>query len=131
MNTPVDRQQSIVDPLPLQPIHEGHVVGIARGVDLHAIDFDEITHAFLGVVVLIPRRNGTDIEPVIMEVAVDAVAEGVFAMDDDGPRAHWNKVDRVVIVMLVGHQNQVGLRDIAFSGIRVDIKNPPFGGGDA
>ena len=127
----VDRQERVVDFLAGQAIHERHVAGVAGNIDADAIDVDEIANAFKGVMLVVSRRGWMDMEAMVIEVVVDAVFEGVGRANDDGPRRHGDKVYRVVVVMLVGDENQIGFGHIAFAGEGINVNDFAFARGNA
>lgn len=125
---PVDGEKRIIDALPFQAIHERHVIRIARDVDEHAIDFNKITDAFLRIVVLIASRNGAEMKPKVIKRAVDAIAKSILATHHDRPEAHRNEMDRIMVGMFVGDQNQIRFGNVSFPCERIDIKDLPFFG---
>ena len=105
----VDRQEAIGYPQFADSLHLRGVVRVARDLDLLALQRKHIAHAFGDVVVLVVGGDGFDIHAEIGERMIHASAISVFGTNHDGPIGQGNEVNGVMVVMLVGYEDQIVL----------------------
>ena len=104
-----------------QRVHGLGFGGIARRIQGKAIEPEHKADADGGVVVLVAGGHGFDLDITQGESAVPALVQGLFPGDDGTARLAGRFVDLIVVVVVVGHQDQISGHIIALAGIGVDV----------
>lgn len=81
--------------------------GIAGGIDQHTIHPDQVSHALGDGVVLVAGGNGCDCDAVHLHCAVLTVHQHISRTVQDGAWFHGEQLQLVVVVVLMGDEDDV------------------------
>ncbi len=119
----IDRQEAIIDALLSYFLHFGNEIGVSGDVDAFAIDIQNEANAFVDIVIFVACGDSLDVDAKIREALINAAAQSVFGPDYKSPITQRNKIDRIVVIMLMGDEHEVRCKVVSFPSIGIDVND--------